>query len=132
MSFLLDTDVVSAHLRGHRQLLQKLSQHAGRLFASSVTVAELGTWLHRSGTPVRFLAGLRAFEDDLVVLDVDESVADSAGRIGANLRDRGIIVSLTDLLIAATAMVHDLTLVTGNERHFAAVEALRVENWLRE
>ncbi len=35
-----------------------------------------------------------------------------------------------DLRIAAICLAHDLTLVTGNVRHFERVPGLRVENWL--
>ena len=35
-----------------------------------------------------------------------------------------------DLRIASIALARDLTLVTGNVRHFARVQALQVENWL--
>ena len=36
-----------------------------------------------------------------------------------------------DLVIAATALVLNYTLVTNNERHFRSIPGLRLENWAR-
>jgi tRNA(fMet)-specific endonuclease VapC len=47
------------------------------------------------------------------------------------LRRAGTPIGPNDLWIAAQALAEDLTLVTGNEREFARVPGLRVENWLR-
>ena len=97
---------------------------------SAVALAELKTWLHRLNTPDRYREGLAMLMTDFVLLPVDEAVADRFGKLGAKLLDQGQTVATPDLLIAATALVHDLTLVTGNVRHFEVVEGLRIENWL--
>jgi len=57
--------------------------------------------------------------------------AETAGEILANLRKTGQILGIEDVLIAASAITHGLTVVTANVRHFAIIEGLRVENWLR-
>jgi tRNA(fMet)-specific endonuclease VapC len=44
--------------------------------------------------------------------------------------DRGKPIATVDLLIAATAITHDLTVVTHNVKHFADVPGLRVQDWL--
>ncbi len=69
---------------------------------------------------------------EFVLLPVDADVAERFGEVGAALLDRGQAVATPDLLIAATALVHDLTLVTGNVRHFSMIEGLRKENWLED
>lgn len=108
----------------------KLFQYAGRLHVSVVTLAELKTWLYRAATPTRYRDGFEVLATDLVAISINESVAKTCGVLGARLSEQGLTLPIPDLLIAATALVHDLTLVTGNERHFAAIEGLRVENWL--
>jgi tRNA(fMet)-specific endonuclease VapC len=67
---------------------------------------------------------------DVTVLDLDAEIARRFGVIRAGLLDRGRPVPATDLLIAATALVHDLTLVTHNVQHFAEVPGLRLADWL--
>jgi tRNA(fMet)-specific endonuclease VapC len=45
------------------------------------------------------------------------------------LRAQGIRIGTLDLRIAATALVHDLTLITRNHKDFARVPGLRFESW---
>lgn len=130
MSFLVDTDHVSAHLRSRRPATAKFMQYAGRLNVSAVTLAELKTWIYRASTPDKLREGFAQLVPDLVSLPVDDAVAEVFGQLGASFRDRGVTLPTPDLLIAATALVHDLTLVTGNTRHFAGIPDLRMENWL--
>jgi predicted nucleic acid-binding protein len=130
VSFLIDADVISAHLRGRGKVTSRLLQYTGQLAMSTITLAELKIWLHRSNTPQRFRDGLILLTAEFVVLPVDERVAETFGELGAQLLDRGHSIATPDLLIAATALVHGRTLVTGNVRHFAAVDGLRIENWL--
>lgn len=132
MSFLLDTDVASAYLRGGRVVSSRVLQHTGRLVLSTVSLGELKVWLYRIKTAERYRGALQELLDDCATLPVDDAVADRFGRLSAHLLDAGRPVPTPDLLIAATAMVHDLTLVTGNTRHFAGIPDLRIENWLEE
>jgi tRNA(fMet)-specific endonuclease VapC len=55
-----------------------------------------------------------------------------AGDILARLRKKGQMIGLDDILISATALNHDLVLVSGNTRHFSKIDGLKVENWLTE
>lgn len=130
MSFLVDADVLSAHLRGRGKVASRLMQHTGRLAMSMVTLAELQAWLCRDNTPQRYRDGLTVLSAEFLLLPIDENVAIRFGEVAGRLLDRGQSIATPDLLIAATALVHDLTLVTGNVRHFSAIDGLRIENWL--
>ena len=50
--------------------------------------------------------------------------------IYADLRTVGQLIEDADLLIAAIALVNDLTLVTHNTSHFSRVADLQLEDWL--
>ena len=108
---LVDTDVCIDHLEGSRRLPRR-----GRLGYSVITRAEL-----LAGDPThdpairRLLAGM----DELVV---DRRVADRAGA----LRRAGL--RMPDALIAATALVHNLTLLTRNTADFRKASGLRVRS----
>jgi len=52
------------------------------------------------------------------------------GKNRGELLQRGIEVDPVDLMIAATALVHDFTLVTHNMADFKHVPGLRIEDWL--
>jgi len=58
--------------------------------------------------------------------------AEIYGRLRADLERRGVPLNDTDLMIASIALRHDLTLVTGNPRHFSRLPGLKLENWLTE
>lgn len=66
----------------------------------------------------------------LVILQVDEDVAATYGRIRIALENLGTPIGSNDLWIAAHALSLDMTLVTANVDEFARVEGLCVENWL--
>lgn len=63
-----------------------------------------------------------ALLDSLAAIEVNEIVADRAGRLIYQYARRGIQLALPDALIAATALEHDLPLVTTNARHFPMLE----------
>jgi predicted nucleic acid-binding protein len=109
---LLDTDVLIDHLRGHRPL--RLSDP--KLTISIVTRCELFAGRNVDEP------GLRRALSVLEELSVDQPIAEAAGRIR---RTNGIPVP--DALIAATALEHELPLLTRNRRHFDRVPGLRVE-----
>ena len=132
MSYLVDTDIISAHLRGAGVVTNRFLQYSGRLHVSVVTLAELKAWVLRKQTAHRFRQGLDLLLRDFVVLPVDEAVADRSGEVGADLHDRGTTLATPDLLIGATALVHDLAMVTNNVQHFTRVPGLTVVDWLQQ
>jgi tRNA(fMet)-specific endonuclease VapC len=118
MSFLIDTDTASAHLRGVGNVTSRFLQYTGRLYISTVSLAELKSWVYRKKTPAKFGRGLDDMLHDFKVFVVDETVAEKSGEVGAGLMDRGKSIATPDLLIGATELVHDLTVVTHNVQGF--------------
>src|SRR6476660_9644382 len=115
MSFLLDTDTCSAHLKRPSGLMHRFVQHSGGLSIPTIVLAELYTWaFHRTNpNPV-----IQRIELDLLpnvtVLNFDSDCAREFGRVRGQLLQQGISVSRMDLMIASVALVHNLTLVTHN------------------
>jgi tRNA(fMet)-specific endonuclease VapC len=130
MSFLVDTDICSAHLRNTAGVVSRFLQHSGRLFISTVSLAELYAWASRRNSPPRHMDGLMSMLSDMTILDVDHEVAIQFGRLRGGMLDRGQVVPGMDLLIAATAVVHGLVMVTHNTKHFSGIAGLTVEDWL--
>jgi tRNA(fMet)-specific endonuclease VapC len=129
MSFLLDTDTCSAHLKTGA-LSHRLVQYGGRLHISVITLAELYMWVLRKKTPPHRLQGVLDLLNDVVVLDVTPDVARRFGEIQANVLDAGQRLPPMDLLIGATALVHGLTVVTHNRHHFSRIPGLLLDDWL--
>jgi tRNA(fMet)-specific endonuclease VapC len=128
MSFFLDSDICSAHLKS--PLTHRFIQYLGRLHISAITLAELYTWTSRSGASPRRLQGVRYLLRDLRVLDVTPDVSYRFGELQAALLDIGKPAPEMDLLIAATALVHNLTLVTHNSKDYANIPSLTLQDWL--
>jgi tRNA(fMet)-specific endonuclease VapC len=125
--YLIDTDVVASYLNGRPTevtLLQQLLP-AG-LALSTVTYGELYEGILYGRDPARQLAGFRRFLHGVRVLDVNRRIARHFGRIRGALRQQGLLLPAPDLLIGATALAYDLTLVTRNLRHFQRVPGLRI------
>jgi tRNA(fMet)-specific endonuclease VapC len=62
------------------------------------------------------------------ITDEDEIVG-QASDIYAYLYQKGLLINDADILIAATAIVHDLTLITGNNDHFNRIPNLLYNSW---
>lgn len=131
MSFLLDTNILSAHLRRPSGLAHRFFQYSGRLYTSSIAVAELFVWAHNRPDPTRFLNAIEELLfQEVALLDYDRDSANEFGRMRIELRRVGIEVPTIDLMIASVALVHDLTLVTHNIRDYQNIPSLRTEDWL--
>ena len=130
MSFLIDADICSFHLRGDRRLFSRFHQHLGQLHVSAVTVAELYVWVGRSASPLSRRSDLQKFLSDVTVLNVDVVVSEKFGEVRASQFATGQFSAEMDLLIACTALVHGLTLVTHNVQDFTDVPSLNIVDWL--
>ena len=133
MRYMLDTNVISALEKAPTgPLLTKLSNAGIDQIATSVIVAgelEYGSAKVRA---TRLRDNLKTLLGEIGVLPIDASVAQSYGRVRADLERRGKPIGQNDMWIAAHAIALDLTLVTDNVDEFARVDGLRVENWLRD
>jgi hypothetical protein len=67
---------------------------------------------------------------DVTVLEFDTDCAKQFGRVWGQLLQRGVSVSRVDLMIAAVALVHNLTLVTHNTADYQNIPGLRLDDWL--
>jgi tRNA(fMet)-specific endonuclease VapC len=131
--YCFDTDVLSATMRREPPLalVRRLALvPADRQHTTAVTLGELLYGAARSQRAdlvdrVRTLLG-----EAVTVLPFDAGAAAVYGRIRAELEGGGRPLAEPDLRIASITLARDLTLVTGNGRHFARVPGLRIEDWL--
>lgn len=118
MSHLLDTNVISelARRAPHPGVLEWAKQ-PGQHMLSAVSVEEILFGLRWRGSP-RILDWMNRFFEICPVLPITEDIAHRAGSLRGDFQRRGVIRQQADMLIAATAQVHNLTLVTRNTRDF--------------
>ena len=115
---LVDTNVISELLRRvpDPQVLQWFDR-SRQVAVSVITVDEVVFGLTRRGLNT-LLQRFDEFLSDATVLDIDLRVARRAAEMRGALAARGVVRTQPDMLIAATAQVHALTLVTRNVRDF--------------
>ena len=76
------------------------------------------------------LALLKHFFGQFASLPFNEEAAETYGRIRAELAAQGTPIGPNDLIIAAIALAHKVTLVTHNTREFGRVHGLQIEDWV--
>jgi predicted nucleic acid-binding protein len=131
MSFLLDTNILSAHLRRPSALAHRFIQYSGRLYTSSIALAELYVWAYRRPDPRKALKNIdELLEDEVRLLDFDRECANEFGRIRIDLMRQGIEVPTADLMIGSVASIYAFTVVTHNVVDFQRIPGLRIEDWL--
>lgn len=133
--YCFDTDVLSALIRPRplMHLVRRLARTpADQQFTTAITVGELIFGVARRGDPALTVRVQSMISTAGEVLPFDSSAAEVYGSIRAQLEAEGRPLAEPDLRIAAIVLSRGLTLVTGNERHFARVPGLPVQNWLAE
>jgi tRNA(fMet)-specific endonuclease VapC len=128
--FLLDTNICIDFVDGRSAIAQQRvrEHHAQGLDVSAITAAELLVGPKSSDDPVGDRQKVQIFLSLVTVHDFDGRAAEAYADL---VRDFGIKRSSFDRLIAAHAIALGKTLVTNNERHFAGVPGLIVENWTK-
>ena len=130
MKYLLDSNTVSVWARrGSAPLLGRLLEvPPTQLCISSIVEMEL--WFGIELNPVfRHVGAIRNLLAQLPAVAFGSADARQAAKILALLRQRGTPIGSFDALIAATALAHNLTVITHNTREFSRVPGLQLEDW---
>lgn len=127
MKYLIDSDWLAEYLRGRaaaKELLEYLFPSG--LAISIITYAEIYEGVLYGPDRHRHEEGFHAFVASVRLLGITRSIARRYGALHGMLRQRGHVIDQPDLFIAATALEHDLTLVTRNLKDFDRVPGLQL------
>jgi hypothetical protein len=137
--YLVDTNVISAAAPTKAvtrpELIQWMDAHSADLFLSAVAIAEIVDSIakaRRNGAE-RKAADLSAWLQTVLhlygdrVLPFDAATAEIAGALSDLAHSRGHSPGFADVAIAATACRHGLTILSRNERHFAAMDVVVID-----
>jgi tRNA(fMet)-specific endonuclease VapC len=129
--YLLDSNACIRVLnRTSESLVERLRRHdPSEIRISSVVKAELLYGARRSGRVAENLSLLQRSFQPFLSLPFDDRCAEHYGVVRTQLERDGRPIGPNDLMIAATAMAHDLVLVTNNTGEFLRVAGLAVEDW---
>lgn len=131
MTYLLDTNTCIKYLNGRSEniRLNLESRNSADIVLCSIVKAELFYGAMKSQNPEKTLTKLNQFLERFISLSFADDASKAYGEIRAKLESKGTPIGPNDLLIAATALVNNVTLVTNNTREFGRVEGLALEDW---
>ena len=127
MQYLTDTDWVINYQHGVTSVVSALDalrpQGVG---LSIVSIAELYEGAFYSTDSQAETLALRNFLMDFEIVHLDEDICQIFGQQRGRLRAAGNLIGDMDILIGATALRHNLTLLSNNRRHFERLEGLNI------
>ena len=130
----LDTNIITAFLKNDSRVVERVSDYLeffDKLTINIISYYEILRGLKDLGNEEK----LRRFdnftqENELVFITKD--TIEKAAEIYAYLKKEGNLIEDADILMASTAIVEDLVLITNNLKHFKRVNDLRLDNWLQK
>ena len=130
MRYLLDSNALSVWARRSSThfLSHLLTVSPTDLCISSVVEMEILFGIELNDQ-FSYLPSIQALLRELPVLPFDSASALQAAKIRAQLQRMGRPIGAYDALIAATAIAHNLIVVTHNTREFSRIANLKVEDW---
>jgi predicted nucleic acid-binding protein len=133
VGILIDSSIFIAHERGRLDINSHLEgREDEEFYISVVSASELLHGVHRArdaSVRARRSAFVEALLERFPLLGIEVSTARTHARLWADLAVAGTPIGPNDLWLAATAVTHGLSFVTGNLREFSRVPGLEVEAW---
>ena len=126
-SVLLDTNIVIALFAGDPAIIKKLSE-TEEVFVPSIVLGELYFGAQNAARAEKNIARIGAFAESNTILRCDGETAKHYGFIKYQLKVSGTPIPENDIWISAIALQFGLILIS-RDKHFGAVEGLRLEQW---
>jgi tRNA(fMet)-specific endonuclease VapC len=133
VNYLLDTNAVSALMKGNETLIERLASHSPADIAiPQPVIAEIAYGIERLPRSRRrsaLQARLELICSEIGRAEWTDEISQTFGRIKATLERRGSRIEDFDAAIAAHALANGATLVTANADHMNRVAGLAIEDW---
>jgi len=129
----LDTNIITAFLKNDSQVVERTSDYLeffDKLTINIISYYEILRGLKDLGNKEK----IERFEDFIrenELISIRKETVEKAAEIYAYLKKEGNLIEDADILMAATAIVEELVLITNNIRHFKRVKDLKLDNWLQ-
>jgi tRNA(fMet)-specific endonuclease VapC len=131
MLYTLDTNVIAEILKGNKNVLAHIRMALGQ--GHSIRLNAICYFEAKRVLIDPLYQRKRITFDALVqhhgMLPLDQLVLDEAAQLYDTLRKAGSLIEDADILVAATALVHNAILVTNNTRHLVRIRGLQLEDW---
>ena len=130
MNFLIDTNILIYRLKNLGNVNANFLKYKdNKMLISVISYGELVYGANKSKSVEKNMATVREIKSIFPMLDITPNVMDIFGEIKADTQKIGKSVYDMDLLIAASAIAHNMTLVTHNTKHFENISKLQVMDW---
>lgn len=126
-TYLIDTSVIINYLRDKGTTTETINNIDGELTSSYICLAELYEGISRVREKGKAEKAVLDFFTGLSqIYGVDTDIAKHFGQIRASLKTRGAVIEDLDILLAATCLAKNLTLITANPKHFSRIPNLEI------
>jgi tRNA(fMet)-specific endonuclease VapC len=130
MKYVLDTNALIYFFKGIGNVADHLlSTPPDDIGIPAIVVFELAVGIRKSNFPKKRAAQLKEFLDIVRVIPFGLEEAQAAARIRVELEKKGLPIGPYDVLIAASALAADATLITRNIKEFKRIDLLRIQDW---
>jgi tRNA(fMet)-specific endonuclease VapC len=133
MNYLLDTNICVYWLNGDKAIEKKAIQVGlNHIAVSFISLSELYYGAYKSQKVKQNLSAIKSLESKLKKVESNREICEAFGKMKFELEKDGKIIDDADLFIACCALKTNRVLVTNNERHFARIKGLKLENWIKK
>jgi tRNA(fMet)-specific endonuclease VapC len=130
--FLIDTDILIYSLKNNEIVNNNFKLHSNSPMAISViTHGELLYGAYKSKQKIANLGKVHQIVNIFPVIEISTSIIDTFAHLKADLSQKSIVIDDFDLLIGATALSMNYSIVTNNEKHYKKIPELDVVNWAK-
>ena len=131
MPYLIDTDILINSIKGHKVVNHYIAKHANIPKAISIiTFGELLYGAKKSSQRDRNTSIVYRLAEIFPIVGITRSTIEAFTEVRLALDKKGERIEDFDLLIAATALSLNYTLVTNNTKHYKRIQGLQLENWM--
>ena len=130
MKYCLDTNTLIYFFKGLGDVSNRLlTTPPGEIAIPAVVIFELEVGIGKSTSPRKRITQLQEITSLVNIISFGQPEAKCAAGIRIKLEKQGIPIGPYDILIAASALANNSTLVTHNNREFERVVGLKIEDW---
>lgn len=131
VAYLLDTDILIGWLQDSHEAIEKITKICESEVPkiSVLSIYELAEGAYKARNSGKVLEDTFELIDKFDEILLNREMCIEAGRIASLLKQKGKYIGEGDILIGATAIIQNLTVVTRNIKHFQKIPGLKVEEW---
>jgi predicted nucleic acid-binding protein len=126
----VDSDYLIDYLRRQaytKPLIEKIQSRQVEASISVVTVFELYVGALLSNNPSKRFEDVETLLSWFKIVDINKEIMLIAAKINVDLRKKGLMIGIQDVLIAASSISANTSLITNNTKHFQKIEGLKLE-----